>query len=298
MLLVGGCGSSLTGGPSTPAATSQTPTGSDDQLFDRRARQVATAWNESGLLKRWDASFVPASPLVLEPDWTPRGALKAAFAGGWVRATVALPDVGGRSTLVYADGSRSSVTTIGAQAAYDAMVNPRSGDCPAAEDGSTDCDWVTVTGARATMVPMQTARGTASVPAWAFTVQGLAEPLVRVSVEGAAEPGDFEPSIGPAPADGRRLLLAGQDITAQNDRQLTVTLGSGDCDTAITAHILETDRVVVVGGTATGPAPDQMCNAMLRLQEVVLPLAEPAGIRPVLDAVSGRPLLPRRVPRR
>jgi hypothetical protein len=257
---------------------------------------VAEAWNDGGLLERWHASFVPAESLVREPDWTPRGALKAAFYGGWVRATVALPDVGGKAVIVYADGSRSSVRTIGAQAAYDAIVNPRSGDCPPAEDGSADCDWVTVTGVRATTVSMRTSRGTADVPAWAFTVQGLPESLLRVSVAGAAEAGDFEPPIGPAPVDGRRLLLTGQDIAAQRDGQLTVSLGSGACDTAIVPHVLETDRVIVVGGTATGPPPDQVCNAMLRLQDVVLPLASPVGMRPVVDAASGRPLLPRLVP--
>jgi hypothetical protein len=186
---------------------------------------------------------------------------------------------------------------MGAQAAYDAMVNPRSGECPPAEDGSAACDWVTVTRARATTVSMQTARGTATVPAWSFTVRGLAQPLVQVAVEGAAETTDFEPQIGQAPTDGRRLLLNGQDYATRQDGRLAVTLGSGDCDTGVTPHILETDQVIVVGGTAMGPPGNQACDAMLRLQEVVLPLSAPIGSRPVLDAATGRPLLPRVAPR-
>lgn len=257
---------------------------------------VAASWTDGGLLERWAGSFVPAEPLVREPDWA-RGSLKAAFYGGWVRAAVALPDLAGDDTIAYADGTMVRVRTLGAGTAYDRMVNPRAGACPAPENGSPGCDWVTVTGAESVRISMQTGRGTATVPAWAFTVQGLTEPLVRVSVENAAESSDFEPRIGPPPSDGRRVLLHGQDVPDQRGTELTVALGSGDCDTEVAAQVLETQQVVVVGGTAVAPPPDRMCNAMLRIHELVVALERPVGTRPVLDAASGRPLLPRVVPR-
>jgi hypothetical protein len=62
--------------------------------------------------------------------------------------------------------------------------------------------------------------------------------------------------------------------------------------------VLETDEVVVVGGTALAPPPDQACNAMLRLEEVTVPLRTELGDRPVVDAASGRPLLPKVLPDR
>ena len=51
-----------------------------------------------------------------------------------------------------------------------------------------------------------------------------------------------------------------------------------------------------VGGTALGPPPDRLCNAMLRLHELEVAITEPVGSRPIVDAASGRPLLPRVAP--
>jgi hypothetical protein len=90
---------------------------------------------------------------------------------------------------------------------------------------------------------------------------------------------------------GARVAPLGHTATA-----LTVTLGSGACDTDLRENILETDDLVVVGGTALGPPPGRACAAMLRLQEVAVPLTGELGDRPVVDAASGRPLLPRVVP--
>jgi hypothetical protein len=284
VLLLAGCGSA-----DKPSA------GGAESLFQRRAHDVVRAWSEGDLLERWRIAVIPAQGLTVEPDWV-RGSLKAAFGGGWVRTAVALPTTPGTGEVEYADGTVVKVRTLAAQAAYDAMVNPRSGECPPADDGSSGCDWVTVTEAKAVTATLRTARGVATVPAWAFTVQGLSEPIVRVSVEDAAEPSDFEPALPPVPADGRRLLLNGQDVLSQDATSITVTMGSGACDTEVRPHVLETDTLIVVGGTALGPSSDQLCNAMLQLHELTVSIEQPVGTRPVLDAASGRPLLPRMAP--
>jgi hypothetical protein len=282
-LLPAGCGS-----------VGDTAAGDADALFQQRAQQVVGAWSEADLLERWRTAVVPAQGLTVEPDWAPRGTLKAAFYGGWVRTATALPTAPGTGEVRYADGTVVPVRTLDAQAAYDGMVNPRSGPCPTPEDGRGTCDWVTVTAVKPATTTISTARGPAEVPAWAFTVQGLRQAIVRVSVDGAMEPSDFEPKGLPsAPSDGRRILLFGQDVVSHTDTSLTVTLGSGDCDTDLRPHVVDTRDVVVVGGTALGPSPDQACNAMLRLQEVTVPLRQPVADRPVLDAASGRPLLPK-----
>jgi hypothetical protein len=282
-LLLAGCGSA-----------GDTPAVGADTLFQRRAQQVVGAWTTGDLLEHWRTALVPAQGLTAEPDWTPRGTLKAAFHGGWVRTATALPTTPGTGEVRYADGAVVPVRTLDAQAAYDDMVNPRSGPCPTPEDERGTCDWVTITAATAVTTSISTARGPAEVPAWAFTVKGLPDPIVRVSVAGAEEPSDFEPrGLPSAPSDGRRILLFGQDVVSHTATRLIVTLGSGDCDTDLRPHVVETADVVVVGGTALGPPADQACNAMLRLQEVTVPLREPVGDRPVLDAASGRPLLPK-----
>ena len=150
------------------------------------------------------------------------------------------------------------VRTLGARAAYEAMVNPRSGECPPAEDRSSACDWVTVTAARPASAVVLTSRGGATVP-----------------------------------ATGRRILLFGQDVVSSSDTSLTLALGSGTCDTDVTARVHESDAFDVVGGTALGPEPGTMCTAALRIHEVTVDLASPVGVRAVIDAASGRPLLQR-----
>lgn len=288
-LLAAGCGS---GAPDDPA---DGPADGLTALFQRRAQRVDDAWTRDGLVERWRSSLVAAQGLTTEPDWTPRPNLKAAFGNGWVRTATALPTTPGNGTVTYDDGTSVPVGTLDAQTAYDAMVNPRSGPCPRPEGGA-GCDWVTITSARRVTTSLLTARGPATVPAWSFSVQGLRAPLVRVAVE-AVEVGDLEPAdLPPSPADGRRVLLTGQDVVGHTPSSLTVTLGSGACDTDLTEHVLETDDLVVVGGTALGPPPGQACNSMLRLQEVTVPLTAELGDRPVVDAASGRPLLPRVVP--
>jgi hypothetical protein len=184
------------------------------------------------------------------------------------------------------------VATLSAGQAYAAMVNPRSGSCPLPTTGAGRCDWVTITAATPTTVELNTARGPAEVPAWAFTVEGLSSPIVRVSVREAAEPDDFEPQLPAAPRSGRLQLLDGQYVQSREGRTLTVAMGSGSCDSDIAAHVHETDSLVVVGGTSKAPPEGQLCDMMLQINQLTVRLAAPPESRPVIDAQSGRPLLP------
>lgn len=297
LLTLPACGSSPPPGSSTPPTSSTAP-GSSRDIFAQRAQQVVTAWTEGDLLARWRTSLIAAEGLTIEPDWTPRGDLKASFGNGWVRSATALPTAEGTGEVRYAvDGTTVRVRTVAAQAAYDAMVNPRVGECPHAEDGSTDCAWVTITGVRAGTATILSSRGKASVPTWEFTVKGLSTPLVRVAVADALEPEDLRPPLATPPVDGRQILLYSQVVTATEGRTLTVALGSGDCDTHVTGRFLETADLVVVGGTGTGPTRGTACTARLRIQDVTFTLAKPVGARAVVDAASGRPLLPQPVAR-
>ena len=154
------------------------------------------------------------------------------------------------------------------------------------------CGWLTITGATLTTAEVDTARGNATVPVWAFAVQGLAEPLLRVAVEPAAEVSDFEPGLPPLPTTGRIGVASGQDVVGSDGSRLTVRVGIGSCDSEPVPHVAETDEVVVVGATIALPTGDMACDAMLNLREVTVQLVAPVGDRPVLDLASGRPLLP------
>ena len=279
--LAAGCGS----------RSADSSNGDVTTLFEHRAEQVARSWVDDGLLTRWRTSIIAAGGLTVEPSWAPRPNFKASFGNGWVRTARALPTRPGSGTVTWGDGRTITVRALDAQATYDAMVPDRFGPCPTPDGRSTGCDWVTVTGAKAVTTTLATARGPAKVPAWAFTVEGLRQPLVRVAVQ-ATEASDLVPAGLPAtPRDGRRILLSAQGVVSHTATSLTFMVGSGACDTGLGEHVFETDDMVVVGGTAQAPRAGTLCNASLLLEPVTVPLRTELGYRPVVDAVSGRPLL-------
>ena len=82
---------------------------------------------------------------------------------------------------------------------------------------------------------------------------------------------------------------------------LTWQLGVGECDTGITPLVREYEHVVVVGGGVVRST--EVCRASLKLAPVTATLDAPLGDRPVLDALTGQPLLladarPRCIPSR
>ncbi len=150
------------------------------------------------------------------------------------------------------------------------------------------CIPLTVTAVRLGTAPMRTSRGVADVPAWLFTVSELKTPVARLAVAPTAVtavPEGVAPTR-PAP-DG---VVGTQDLAAPaEDARLTYRLGVGACDTGITPLVLERDDVVVVGGgvaRSTG-----VCTNQLILHPVTVTLRAPLGVRPVLDVLTGAPLV-------
>jgi len=228
-------------------------------LFEERARQVVAAWTDSDLLVRWRTSFVSAQDLTIEPSWASPTNLKAAFGNGWVRTEAALPTASGNGIVRYAvDGTTVPVRTLGARAAYEAMVNPRSGECPPA-------------GGPLVGLPPGHGHGRAGR-----------------SCRGADEPWRCH---RPRHRPTHPPVRAGR---GQQQRHLAdPRAGQRHLRHRVTARVHESDAFVVVGGTALGPEPGTMCTAALRIHEVTVALASPVGVRAVIDAASGRPLLPR-----
>jgi hypothetical protein len=165
---------------------------------------------------------------------------------------------------------------------------------PAEPDGSVSssvpvaCVPLTVTAARLGTVAVRTSRGEAQVPAWLFTVDGLAAPVARLAVAAAAIGTVPSPSTSALPP-GAAGLVSAEDLTAVDGARLTYRLGVGGCDRDVTALVGQRTDVVVVGGRVTRPSGT--CAAILLLHPVTVTLDAPLGARPVLDAITGRPLL-------
>lgn len=152
------------------------------------------------------------------------------------------------------------------------------------------CEDIVITRARAMTTTLVTSRGTATVPAWEFTIRGLPDPLVRVAI--APQDIDDQPSAAPALPAGPAGLVVTQGIEGASDRRLSFVIGVGACDIAVQARAHETEDVVVVGGTTTSPGPGTACPAILKLQPATVTLAAPVGDRLVVDAATGRPPAP------
>lgn len=255
----------------------------DSQRFADHAEAVAAAWSTADQQERWQASLVPVGPLTVEPDWSGHPSLRAGVHAGaldWVAEKV--DDVAATGTVRYADGGTESVTTLGARTTLSELFTQHSAEC------TTPCTAAVVTAAEPTTVELLTARGPASVPAWAFHLDGLQQPVLRVAVAGLDSLGEIEPRV-PGPS-GARGLVAATALLEEHGSTITVRLASSGCAPASTPRVLETDSVVVVG--ATQPVPQgEACVAVVRDEDVTVTLTRPLGHR-VLATTGGRLVLP------
>ena len=154
---------------------------------------------------------------------------------------------------------------------------------------ATACVPLTVTAVRLGTASVRTSRGVADVPAWLFTVEGLAAPVARVAVAPQSVTPVPEPT---APARPAPEGVVGAEHTERVDgTRLTYVLGVGACDTGITPLVQEREDVVVVGGGVVRASG--VCTDQLKLEPVTVTLSAPLGGRPVLDVLTGRVLTQR-----
>ncbi|MGN9808125.1 hypothetical protein ACTMSW_02035 [Micromonospora sp. BQ11] len=272
--------------------------------FEKRAAEVAGAWRP---VPAWRTGYVPLqvdTMLVGDPGFSED--TKTAFGAGWYRDQIALPaTVPANGTVRFPDGTLT-VPLVSAAEAYRQLDQGDPPPCdgrpkapntpPAGATGGPDdavnspetaCVPLTVTAVKLGTVSLRTSRGQADVPAWLFTVEELTAPVARVAVAPEAVTAVPEPT---APAESVPPELVGANgLLAVDDAKLTWQIGVGECDTGITPLVREDERVVVVGGgvvRSTG-----ICRESLRLVPVTATLDAPLGGRPVLDALTGRPLL-------
>ena len=74
------------------------------------------------------------------------------------------------------------------------------------------------------------------------------------------------------------------------------TIGIGACDKDPRGLVRETPELVVVGGSVALPDAGTACTSQLLLQRVEVQTKQPVGTRPIVDALSGQPLLTQPTP--
>ncbi|MEU6194878.1 hypothetical protein [Streptomyces sp. NPDC047061] len=244
-----------------------------------RARQVADAWRGSAAATAWSKGYYPMADAVQAPEsgWHSKADERASenrnftLRGELPAATAAKGKVG------WPSGDTLTRPLWGAEQAYQSF----------ALDDSTGAR-LTVTGAKLGTTTIATSRGTATVPAWLFTLDGYDTPLKRVAVTPSKLPRSPIGSTAQGSAGGLWSIpkLAG---TAADGRSVTVEAAHGACDDGPVVRALETDESVVLYASVTG-AKSGPCTAQMLMQDMKVELHEPLGDRVLLDAVTGRPV--------
>lgn len=278
--------------PASPTAPATSSTSAPQQPppaeFRTRADEVAAAVRAAGLPR-------VTSEFVLRYDRTPdlgfdTDAQKIAWAAGRVTIGPGVPsEADGSSPMSFADGPTRTVDVIGSQQALDLALPTEPTTC--AEIPDAECRLL-ITGAELETIPVETYDGTARVPAWSFTVEGLSHRIHAIAVP---------PSVlGPAPQlfhpegleQAPPALSGGEEVTGVDGSTLRITIGHGACDTNVRAHVVEYPDLVVVGGTHDLPPTGTMCVAMLVTTPATLTLGAPLADRAVVSAHSGTVIRP------
>lgn len=291
--LLAGCGAvgqpAASSASQVPSVTDKATPATGNAAFDARAALVAQAWQD-GVLTAWAKGFVPLQELTVVSQVSRPGTTRdfdITYTNGCIRSASPLPDTTGRGDVRFADGTSMPVPLVGAQTAYGEFPK-RSANCPMADQPP----WLTITSARLSTVKILTSRGQAIVPAWHYTVTGLAQPLISVAVAPSAIttlPQMTLPQM-PLPQNDARngLVSAGGLISGKGD-VVTFRVGIGACDQNLRPLVWETPELIVVGGSVM--RPEVPCAASQQSRRTEIRTKKPVGGRLIVDAVTGRPLL-------
>jgi hypothetical protein len=290
------------GAGSVPASACSVPTAgpSSAPTDDTVARLHAQA---QAALARWgDAvaaaaagpqAFVPTGELTSQiGDWEANVGDndKSALLSGMVEVAGSLPtDPPPNGPIVWKDGTTATVGLISAARAAADIRASSTGDCGG-------CTPLRITGAHLTTGSIETSRGLATVPMWAFTVQGTRVLVTRVAVANqvtvAPPPWDaYHPPLGlrveraSVPAGGRELTVF---FTGAPDP------ATQPCGADYSAEGVESATAVVViidEHPYAGPYPSNWgCVSVGHERSASIELGAPLGSRAVLEVTEGLPV--------
>jgi hypothetical protein len=296
-LALAGCGAGFVPASASPVPTAGPSAAPTDDTVARLHAQAEAA------LGRWaDAvaaaaagpkAFVPTGELTSQiGDWEPSVGDndKSALLSGMVEVAGPLPtDPPPDGRIAWQDGTTATVGLVSAARAAADIRAGSSGDCGG-------CRPLQITGAHLTTGSIDTSRGSATVPMWAFSVQGTGVLVTRVAVANQV-------TVVPPPWDayhppvGLRVERASM---ATGGRDLTVFFtGAPDpatqpCGADYSAEGVESGTAVVViiyEHPYPGPYPSNWgCDLVGQERSATFGLAAPLGSRAVLEVTEGLPV--------
>lgn len=268
--LLAGCGD----GSQADNGQAQSP-----QKQQERARQVADAWRGSASATAWSQGYYPMADAVQIPKsgWHSQADERAFETKNFVLRGNLPAATAQQGKVDWTSGDTLTRPLWGVRKAYQSFALNNS-------EGPR----LTVTGAKLGPTTIVTSRGTATVPAWLFTLEGYDTPLKRVAVTPSKLPQSPISQARQGSAGGLRGVprLAG---TATDGRSITVKATHGACDTGPVVKALETNESVVLYASVTG-AKSGPCSSEMIEQNVKIELRKALGDRILLDAFTGRPV--------
>jgi hypothetical protein len=270
--------------------------------FEARAKAVAEAWRPTVTAPSWASGLLPLQNLTVASGLGDDA--RQALTQGWFTTGVRLPQVRpAPGRVVFSGGAPLVVPVISAREAFDEMQveEPPAGgglqpsvpqpvgsgpDTSVAGQVAGPAPRLTVTAAKLGTTTVLTSRGTATVPAWIFTVAQSPEPIARVAVAPTA----IRPIPDVRAPEASVTFAAAHRLTGVDGARLDFTIGIGACQDGPGGLVHETDHVVVLGGDP-GTSTARECIGSLKYQPVSVTLTSPLGARPVVDAASGRLLV-------
>jgi len=140
---------------------------------------------------------------------------------------------------------------------------------------------------------VDTSSGSATVSAWSFTAKGLSRPIVVVAVSEDVLKPPVEPVPPPGLAEPAPVLLQVQGLTRIEGSTLTFILGHRMCGRGLRAHVLESEDLVVIGGSQSEATVNCGGPDVGMAATAVVTLSSPLGNRAVISASTGARLNPR-----
>ena len=276
----------------TETSTASPPPGAVNvAAFDALARQEAAAWARSPLAKTWRDGLVVLSTdgLSAGPNGGfPSGQDKMDFINGDLVFTGPAPTGSPAGVVSWPDGSTLKVPVLSEPKTFAVLTSSRQ--CPACATTPLD-----VTAAKPTTLAVATSRGTAKVPAWAFTLKGVSGPVIQA----ALPKGSYVTPGSTGNPSSERLAPLGKAFTgvmgateSADGRTLTLRLFGGPCDTKWGGLVTEADGAVIVGGWEVDPTPNVACAAVGIMLPTTVRLPAPVGHRVIIDASTGQPAAP------
>jgi hypothetical protein len=291
---VGGQVSAAKSQPASPTSAMALPQDMNVAAFHALAEQEASAWPRSPLGKVWKTSLVIPSADDLtyfgDPRGFPSNEVKEAFGNGNLVFTGPPPSGAPAAVVTFPDAAASmKVPVLSAAQTFSALKNNTVGRC-----ASCVTTPLAVTYAQPDTMGIPTSRGTAVVPAWAFTITGLGAQVLQV----ALPPGSYiteksvhTPAENLGPLGDAFVGAIEASVLSADGRTLGMYLTSNPCSPPATygGLVAEAGDVVVVGGWIHDPHPTADCVASIYGQYVTVRLARPLGDRVILDAATGSP---------